>query len=285
MASDGRLLCVESGGEPAGLPVLVHTGTPNSRHLSASWLEDAQDRGIHLISYDRPGYGGSTPQPERTVASCVDDVRDIAKAFGAARLAVWGISGGGPHALACAALAPDLVVAVASLAAVAPYEADGLDYFTGMGQYNVDDTRLFMADRAAALEKTHRDREEMLETTPEGLHKAFESLLSPADAAVLTMDIAKELVASLQSGLAPGDDGWWEDSCALLGPWGFSLGNIHIPVQVWHGAHDRFVPFQHGEWIAKNIPGADVHLTDTDGHLTLAVNRVPEVHDWLLQHF
>jgi pimeloyl-ACP methyl ester carboxylesterase len=252
--------------------------------MSASWLRDAEQRGIHLISYDRPGYGGSTAQPGRTVADCASDVRSVADAFDIKRLAVWGFSGGGPHALACATLLPDLVSAVASLASIAPYGVEGLDYFAGMGQSNVDDIRLFFDDPAAAREKSRLDRDEMLEVAPEGLHEVLASLLSPADRAVLTLDLAAELLATFTSGLAPGDQGWWDDGCAHLGPWGFSLDDIVVPVQLWHGAQDRFIPFQHGQWLAEHIPGVDAHLTHADGHITLVVNRVSEVHEWLLQH-
>jgi pimeloyl-ACP methyl ester carboxylesterase len=283
LTPEGRSLCVESGGDTAGRPVLVHGGTPNSRLMADPWLRDAEQRGIHLISYDRPGYGGSTAQPGRTVADCADDVRTIADAFGIDRLAVWGASGGGPHALACAALLPELVSAVASLASLAPYGEADLDYFTGMGQANADDIRLFLNDPAAARKKSAQDRSDALQRTPETVQAGLASLLSPADAAVLTYDVAC-FVASTKDGLGPGDQGWWDDGCAHMAPWGFELETIRIPVQLWHGAHDQFVPFQHGQWLAAHIPGVDAHLTDTDGHLTLLVERVPSVHEWLLQH-
>jgi pimeloyl-ACP methyl ester carboxylesterase len=252
--------------------------------MMASWLRDAEQRGIRLISYDRPGYGGSTAQPGRTVADCTHDVSAIAHAFGIERLAVWGISGGGPHALACAALLPDLVPAVASLCSPAPYGSDGLDFFTGMGEDNAADVQLLLDDPEAARKKCRVDRKDMLAATPEGIHQGLASLLSPTDAHALTVEVATELVTAIQSGLAPGDEGWWEDNVAEMEPWGFSLADIQIPVQLWHGAEDRFVPFQHGQWLAAHIPGVDAHLTDDDGHITLSVNRVPEVHDWLLQH-
>lgn len=88
LTPDGRDLCVESGGDTSGRLVLVHDGTPNSRHLYGPVVEDAERRGIHLVSYDRPGYGGSTAQPGRSVADCAHDVRTIADSFGADRLAV-----------------------------------------------------------------------------------------------------------------------------------------------------------------------------------------------------
>ncbi|HEY0717961.1 MAG TPA: alpha/beta fold hydrolase, partial [Streptosporangiaceae bacterium] len=108
---DGRVLAVEEAGDPDGLPVLVHNGTPNSRHLYGPTVADAGARGLRIIGYDRPGYGGSSPQPGRTVASCAADVRAICAALGIGRLVTWGISGGGPHLLATAALLPDLVAA------------------------------------------------------------------------------------------------------------------------------------------------------------------------------
>ena len=262
--------------------MLAHGGTPNSRHLATSWLDDAVARGIHLISYDRPGYGGSTPQPGRSVADCAEDVRAIARAFEIDRLAVWGFSGGGPHALACAALLPDLVSAVGSLASIAPYGAPDLDYFTGMGEDNADDIRLFFDDPEAARKKSVMDREEALEREPETLFESWASLLSPVDAAALTRDFASYLTFCIKEGLAPGDQGWWDDGRAHLVPWGFSLGDIRIPVQLWHGAQDQFVPYQHGEWLARQIPGVDARLMESDGHLTLAISRVPELHAWLL---
>jgi len=88
---DGRTLAIEEAGDPGGRPVLVHNGTPNSRHLYAPIAADAAARGLRLIGYDRPGYGGSTPQPGRTVADCAADVRAICAELGVDRLAMWGI--------------------------------------------------------------------------------------------------------------------------------------------------------------------------------------------------
>jgi pimeloyl-ACP methyl ester carboxylesterase len=95
----GRELCVEIAGEPDGKPILVHSGLPMSRRLYGGWIADAEKKGIRLIGYDRPGYGGSTAHPGYTVASGAQDVRAIAEALGHDRLGIWGISGGGPYAL------------------------------------------------------------------------------------------------------------------------------------------------------------------------------------------
>jgi len=282
---DGRTLRVESGGDPSGQPVVRLHGTPGSRLLDERLLRDAEQRGVRLISYDRPGYGGSTPMPGRSVADCATDVRAIADAFELDRIGVWGISGGGPHALACAALLPDRVVAAAALASGAPYGAPGLDYFAGMGERNVQDIQLFLDDPAAARVQSRADREEMLQSTPDQLFASLETLLSPVDAEVFTSSTAEFLCASYAIGLAPGDEGWWDDGVAEMGPWGFDLDDIRVPLQLWHGRHDQFVPFAHGVWLSEHIPGVDARLTDMDGHLTLGANRVPEVHAWILEHF
>jgi pimeloyl-ACP methyl ester carboxylesterase len=283
--TNGRHLAVEEGGDPNGIPVLVHNGTPNSRLLYKHHVADAAARGIRLISYDRPGYGGSSPAPGRTVADCADDIRAICAALKIDRLLTWGVSGGGPHVLASAALMPDLVVAAASVASLAPYGAEGLDYYQGMGQLNADDIRLYFRDKAAARAKVDIDRAEMLAATPDEVAAMLASLLSGPDAAVLSGDLAEYLEMSTQSGLEPGGEGWWEDGSAHLEPWGFDLDAIAVPVLLLHGEQDQFVPFGHGVWLAAHIPGVEARLTADDGHLTLSEHRIPEVHEWLLSQW
>ena len=280
---DGRALAVEEAGDPAGRPVLVHNGTPNSRHLFAPVAADAAARGLRLIGYDRPGYGGSTPQPDRTVADCAADARAICAELGLSRVAMWGISGGGPHLLACAALLPDLVVAAASLASLAPLGAEGLDYFDGMGQDNVDDIKLQLTDKAASRAKLEADREEMMAASGEDVAGLLKTLLTPTDAAVLTGEFAEYLAWTGREGLAPGGEGWWEDGEAFSRDWGFELSAIEVPVLLLHGREDQFVPFGHGRWLAAHIPGVEARLLDDDGHLTLLTSRIGEVHSWLAE--
>jgi pimeloyl-ACP methyl ester carboxylesterase len=282
--ADGRTLAVQENGDPDGIPVLAHMGSPNSRHMYRPVSADAAARGLRLISYDRPGFGGSSPSPGRSVANCAADARAICTALGVDRAAMWGISGGGPHVLACAALLPDLVVAAASLASLAPFGAAGLDWFAGMGKDNADDFLLMEEDVAAARAKMHDEWEKALATPVEDMAKGMESLLTPTDAAALTGELAEYLSWSSKDGLAPGDEGWWEDAVAFAGPWGFELDQISVPVLVVHGREDMFVPFGHGEWLAAHVPGAEAWLLDNDGHVTLLENRIGEVHAWLADH-
>jgi pimeloyl-ACP methyl ester carboxylesterase len=281
---DGRDLCVEIAGARSERTILLHGGTPNSRHLYGQWIDDATGRGAQLVSYDRPGFGGSTAYPGHSVADSAADVRTIADALGAKRLVVWGLSGGGPPALACAALLGDIVAAVGVVGSPAPWDAPGLDFFAGMGELNAEHLRRRFDDPEGARRELREQWQKRREITGEQLVEAWKTLLSDTDARVLSGAYAEWLAWTTREGLAPGDDGWWDDGVARLAPWGFELGSIRVPVKIWHGRHDRFVPFQHGQWLAKNVPGAEADLSEMDGHLTLLVDRVPEIHEWLLSH-
>ncbi len=154
-----------------------------------------------------------------------------------------------------------------------------------MGQENVDDIKLMLEDEPAARAKAKLDLERMLSISPEKMASAFPTLLSAADRAASTPEFRLYMAGAMHAGLAAGDEGWWDDSWAHLQPWGFQLASIRVPVQLWHGRQDQFVPFQHGQWLASQIPGVDPHLTEEDGHTTLLQNRVGEVHGWLLDQF
>jgi pimeloyl-ACP methyl ester carboxylesterase len=285
IAVDGRVLCVLEEGDPNGRAVFALHGTPGSRVLWRGLAEDAADRGIRLLSYDRPGYGGSDPRPGRNVADAARDVAAIADALGIDRFAVEGGSGGGPHTLACAALLPGRVVAAACLAGVAPYPADGLDWLAGMGQDNLDEFGAVLEGHDALESYLRGQADAMLAADPESLADTIRSLLSPADAAIFTGEIAEHLHAATREAIGKRLDGWIDDDFVFVSPWGFELDAVAVPVQLWHGAQDRFVPIAHGEWLAERIPGVDAHLSERDGHLTIQFERIGEVHAWLQGHF
>jgi pimeloyl-ACP methyl ester carboxylesterase len=284
-AGDGRKLAVTDGGDPNGVPCLVHQGTPNSRLQYGPDVDVAREHGVRMITYDRPGYGMSTPQPGRTIADCAQDARAICAGLGIDRILSWGVSGGGPHVLACAALLPDLVPAAASLASPAPWGAEGLDWYEGMGELNVGDYKLFFSDRDAARAKLENDRVEMLAASADQVQELIKTLVSATDAAVFTPLLAQYFVDSALAGLAPGGEGWFEDGIADIEPWGFDPSDISIPVLLLHGQQDRFVPYGHGVWLAAHIPGVEARLTEDDGHLTLTAHHLGEVYDWLLERW
>jgi pimeloyl-ACP methyl ester carboxylesterase len=281
---DERTLEVHEEGDPAGLPVIVHHGTPMAGIAYEPHAELAREQGIRLIGYDRPGYGPSTRAKDRRVADCVSDVADIADALELDRFATWGISGGGPHALACAALCDERLTATASLAAVAPYGADGLDWLDGMGEDNhIEIGKALEGEEALRgyLEAVARD---VKEADPEDLAQLMASLLGPEDRSVLTGRFARYMIDCEHHGLAMGVDGWIDDDFAFMHPWGFDVSTIATPVLLLHGEDDRFVPVSHGRWLAQRIPAVDARIDAADGHLTLLERRMREVNEWLLSH-
>jgi pimeloyl-ACP methyl ester carboxylesterase len=285
ITADGRGLTVREGGDLAGVPVLAHAGTPGSSMLYGPHVRDAEEKGIRLFSYDRPGYGSSTRNKGRSVADCAQDVAAVCDALGIERFCVRGISGGGPHALATAALLPDRVAAAAALAPPAPFDADGLDYYEGMGELNIEGHHALLEGEEAHLAVLERDRAELLAASPEQLVEVLKTLLGPADLEVLTGRIAVFLLESARAGVERSLDGWFDDEVALARPWGFDLASIRVPVLHWQGEQDKFVPFGHGVWLSQHIRGVESHLSAEDGHITLAEGRTPEVHAWLLERF
>jgi pimeloyl-ACP methyl ester carboxylesterase len=282
---NGRTLAVLEAGDESGRAVVAIHGTPGSGLPWRGLVEDAEARGIRLLAYDRPGYGGSDPHPGRTVADAAGDVGAIADVLGIDRFAVEGGSGGGPHTLACAALLPERVVAAASLAGVAPYPAEGLDWLDGMGQDNLDEFAATIAGRETLERYLRKQADALLGAEPDAIADTLRSLLSPPDAAVLTGEFAEYLAESTRRAISERLDGWIDDDFVFMNPWGFELDEIRVPVRLLHGGQDRFVPIAHGEWLAERIPGVDAHLAAEDGHLTIQLARIGEVHAWLLEHF
>jgi pimeloyl-ACP methyl ester carboxylesterase len=280
---DGRALAVCEAGDARGAPVFTLHGAPGAGLIYAAHANLAEAGGVRLIGYDRPGYGRSTPHPGRTVADGAKDVLVIANSLELDRFAVWGISGGAPHALACAALAGDRIVAAASLAGPAPYGAEGLDWLAGMGESNLEEFGAAVAGRDALRPLLEREAAILRAVAPAELVSAWRTLLTPVDAAVLNEAFAGYLVECFGTRLGERVDGWLDDDQAFVRPWGFELEDIDTPVLLWHGRHDRFVPPAHGDWLARRIPGAEARLTEDDGHLTLIERRIGDVHAWLLE--
>jgi pimeloyl-ACP methyl ester carboxylesterase len=262
--------------------VLFHTGTPDDGPLLGSFVEAGAERGLRHLSYSRPGYGDSDRLPGRRAADCVEDVTAIVEALGIDSFVTVGWSGGGPHALACAALLPDRVRASATIAGVAPYSAEGLDWLDGMGDENLAEFAAAQAGEDALRGYLEKEAKTFGVVTAGDVLAAFGDLISEADRPALTGEFAEWAAAATRGALRTGIWGWFEDDMAFIQDWGFDLGTIEVPVAIWQGDDDRFVPFAHGRWLAENVSGAQPFLRAGEGHLSIAVGAYGEILDQLL---
>ena len=267
---DGRELEVMTSGPPDALPLVYITGSPTAIAEDPAMAAWSAERGWRLVGYSRPGYGESSRQPGRTVADAAADVATILDALGHDRFVVLGWSGGGPHALACAALLPDRCAAAATLAGVAPYDAEGLDWTAGMGAENVEEFMLAVTHPEQLWDVIEPQAPDLANVTGPQVAEMLSGLTDEVDRAALTGEFAEVVAATFRRAVINGVGGWHDDDLAFAGPWGFDLTAITVPVSVWQGAHDLMVPFAHGEWLAATIPTAMAHLYPDEGHLSLA---------------
>lgn len=264
---DGRRLVVHDAGGPGppGELILVwHHGSPQTGALFDPLLAFAASRGIRLVGYGRPSYGGSSPNVGRDIASAAADVEQIVGALGIDRFAVMGASGGGPHALACAAVLPDRVIGAVCLASPAPW-TDEFEWYAGMASPD--------AVRSARGGRDERARFALTE-------EFDESQFIDADWAALSGAWAALGRDAEQAGGA-GPDGLIDDDVALVKPWGFDPGSISVPVLLVQGGADRVIPPSHADRLLRTIPSAELWLRPRDGHVSV-LDACPVAIDWLL---
>jgi pimeloyl-ACP methyl ester carboxylesterase len=270
-AADGRQLEALTAGPADGLTVVLHNGTPAGLLAAPAIAVAAAERDLRLVLYARPGYEGSTPDPGRRVSGAAADLAAVLDAMGAGEFVTVGWSGGGPHALACAALLPGRCLAAASMAGVAPCGADGLDWLAGMGSENIEEFSAAQAGAEALTSFLEPAAREMATMTAADVSAGLGDLVSAADQAAVTGEFADYLAASFRAAVAGGVAGWRDDDFAFTADWGFTMADVGAgaPVAVWQGDQDMMVPYSHGQWLAAHIPGARAHLLPGEGHLTL----------------
>jgi pimeloyl-ACP methyl ester carboxylesterase len=277
---DGRTLAVAVHGPTDGVPLLYHHGTPGCLLQPAATRAETAARGLRLVTYTRAGAQGSTRNPGRSVADVAADMEDLLDELGADRCLVAGKSGGGPHALATAALLPDRVAAVVSIAGCRPY-GDG--FLDGMGADNVEEFELALQGEEALRPFVLKHCETLKDADAEALVRDLASLLPEVDRRVLTSEVGADAVAGMIGGVQV-PDAWIDDDLAFTRDWGFDLGAISVPAYVWQGTEDQMVPFHHGEWLAEHVPGAVAHLEEGEGHFSVAVGALGRMLDEAIVH-
>jgi pimeloyl-ACP methyl ester carboxylesterase len=271
---DGRNLHVYDTGadQDTTVTVIWHSGTPNLGTPPSVPLAEASERlGIRWVSFDRAGYGTSTPVVGRNVASVAADTAAVADAKGIERFAVMGHSGGGPHTLACAALLPERVTAAVSISGLAPISADGdgLDWFAGMFRTGEAELRASVQGREAVLELLAKD-----DWDPE--------LFTAADHATLESSPWNWLHSVVGGALAleGGIGAMADDDIAYVSDWGFDPSTITVPTLLVHGMDDRVVPSTHSKWLAWRIKTAGFRPSAGDGHLSV-LRHAEAALEWL----
>lgn len=265
-APDGRRLSVDSLGDPWGKPVFLFHGTPGVSRGPRPRGIVLHRLGIHLISYDRPGYPGSDRNQHRTVADAAVDVAAIADYFGIDQFSVVGRSGGAPHALACAAILNERVICAATLSSLAPSDAPGLDWSAGMTEFNVRAYRNARADLVTLI-ATLNEQAGQVRGNPEGLLKQLWPELVSDDKDVIGDITLRRIIAQVHAeALSETADGWIDDVVALSRPWGFDPCDITAPVKLWHGSKDVFSPVRHAYWLAQRIPRAVLKIETEQAH-------------------
>jgi pimeloyl-ACP methyl ester carboxylesterase len=278
--ADGRRLSTQMDGDLEGRPVFLLHGTPGSRLGPRPRSAVLHRMGIRLISFDRPGYGESDRLEGRRVADAAADVLAIADAYGLGKFAVVGRSGGGPHALACAALLPERLTKAAVLVGIAPRGAEGLDWYDGMTRSNV----LEHAEAAKGYEALAA----MTEAAAEAVRADPASLLSRLQAdmpdpdlrVVADRGIRAMLLKTYTEALRTSAHGWIDDALAFYSPWGFDPAAVRVPVLLWHGASDNLSPVSHAWWLADRIPSAAMVVQAGAAHFG-ALDVLPDILCWL----
>jgi pimeloyl-ACP methyl ester carboxylesterase len=270
-------------GPTDGLPLVFHNGTPAGLVAFESMTAEASARGLRTVLYARPGYCESTPLPGRRVADAADDVGAVLDELGSGSFVTIGWSGGGPHALACAARMPGRCLAAACMAGVAPYSAEGLDWMAGMGPENIEEFSAVAAGEPALAAYLAIAADGLAQISGPEVAAELGGLMADADKAAITGEFAESLAASFREALRGGVAGWRDDNIAFMGNWGFPVdAGFDVPVAIWQGDQDRMVPAAHGEWLAQHLPGAHSHMLRGEGHLTLAAQLYGSILDDLL---
>jgi pimeloyl-ACP methyl ester carboxylesterase len=261
---DGRTLAYTEHGDPAGLPVFFFHGNPGSRLTRHPDVSIAAALGARMITPDRPGYGLSDSQKDRTLLDWPEDVAQLADALEIEQFGIVGWSAGGAYALACLAQLPNRAARCATISGSAPLDRPG----AYDGTHEAYRSGFKLAERAiwlfrallwAQTRAALRDRDRALERTA--------SLLSAGDQAMLARDdVRAQVVDYLPEAARQGVRGMACEAKILVSSWDFRLEEIAQPVRLWCWEEDVIVPPQTGQYLADAIPHAELTVMPDGGH-------------------
>ena len=284
--SDDRELDVLAAGSGDRAVVLQH-GTPSDSSVWAGWVDPVVERGYRFVAVSRPGYATSARRHGRTVVDAASDIGEVLEHLGVTEFVTAGWSGGGPHALATAAVLPG-ARAVATLAGVGQFGVPDLDFLAGMGPENEEEFGAALESEAALTEWMNANAPGFAHVTGEQVAEAFGGLVPQIDKDVLNAGFASTFAASGRRALAHGWTGWADDDFAFIKPWGFELDALvakGIPVTIWQGDLDLMVPEAHGEWLHNHIAGSTIRRVPGHGHISLVTAFKDDILDDLTSVF
>ena len=279
--ADGRRLDLYVAGPESGPPLVFHHGSPSSGIPPLGFVDALAARGMRYVAWSRPGYGDSTRHAGRSVMDVASDTAAVLDHVGADTAYTLGWSGGGPHAIAAAALLPERILAAATIGGVAPYPAEGIDWLEGMGPENVEEFQASLAGSEALIAFKEVAWPIFSKVTGAEVAEALGGLIDDVDRGSLSGAFADDLASTTREGLRNGYWGWFDDDMAFSRPWGFALESMRVPVHIWQGEHDRMVPYAHGRWLVEHVGSSCAHLHPEHGHLTLAVDSIGLILDEL----
>jgi pimeloyl-ACP methyl ester carboxylesterase len=271
-------------GPAAGRALLWFHGTPGARRQIAPQARElAHERGVRIVSVERPGVGESTPHAYEALVDFAADVERLCDALGIERFGVAGLSGGGPYALACAHEMPERVVAAAVLGGVAP--AVGPDAAPGGASGLIRAFAPLMGRARRPLGNALRSLVRLLEPLADQAVDLFARGMPPGDQRIFEDPAMRDMFKEdLILGGRRNMQAICLDVALFARHWGFALEHLAVPVHLWYGDGDIIVPLHHGEHLARRIPGARLRIRPGEGHLG-GLGAAEEVFDAILGHW
>lgn len=275
---DDRTIRVRIAGDPDGFPVVYFHGTPGSRLDLAFGDEIVGAAGVRLLSFDRPGYGGSSPGPFGLSRVAGDALR-IADQLGVVRFATLGLSGGGPFALATAAIGGARVTRIGVASGAGPFQ-EIPEALEGLSEIDTRAVALLPDNPTEAATIFASGFEPILMAVRQGddaVRADFESLLSAHDRELFADPLlGTSVIASMREGLRHGVEGGGWDNVAWVGAWEIDPATIRTPVLLWYGDEDLMAPPVHAHWLKEHLPDARLVMRTGEGHLGI-LEHLPEM--------
>lgn len=265
---DGRTLGYMEYGDPRGKPVMFCHGTPGSRRFHHPDATIATTLGVRLIAADRPGYGLSTFQRGRRLLDWPDDLAQLADALGIDRFAVVGLSGGGPHTLACAHKLAGRLTHIGLVASTAPLDIPSAT--EGMAPGNRRSLAITRAVPFFALRVLYAWAVRAELRNPEAWLESQSAQLAEADRAVRTSAAWRQMeLDNVREAYRQGARGHAWEGRLFTQPWGFRVADTPTQVHLWQGEADTLVPVSMGRYLAAAIPNCVPTFLPNVGHLSL----------------